>query len=59
MKELYIEAENNIRDMIYELLEPQFGDHVATNISNKMDIPYSLIEEKAIDQYTDMIDRNE
>ena len=59
MKELYIEAEQDIRDTIYELLEPRFGDDVATSIADKMDIPYSLIEEKAIDRYTDMVDRNE
>ena len=57
MKELYFEAEQDIRDMVYELLEPQFGDKVASNISLYADIPGELIEEKAIDRLTDMADR--
>jgi hypothetical protein len=57
MKELYFEAEQDIRDMLYELLEPQFGDTLASNVALYTDIPGELIEEKAIDRLTDMADR--
>ena len=56
MKQLYFEAEEDLRDAINEALEPILGPQAAFDISNTMDIPYSVIEEKAIDRLTDTVD---
>lgn len=56
MKQLYFEAEEELRDAVTEALEPILGGQAAYDVSNNMDIPYSVIEKKAIDRLTDMAD---
>jgi hypothetical protein len=56
MKGLYIEAEEELRDAVNEVLEPILGSQAAYDISNTMDIPYEVIEDRARDMLTDTVD---
>jgi hypothetical protein len=56
MKGLYLEAEEELRDAVNEALEPILGMQAAYDISNTMDIPYEVIEDRARDMLTDTVD---
>ena len=57
MKELNIEAEEDIRDKIAEALTDYgFTQEDAGNLANSCDIPWKLLHNEATDKYTAIID---
>ena len=57
MKELNIEAEEDIRDKIAEALTDYgFTQDDAGNLANSCDIPWKLLHDETTDKYTAIID---
>ena len=59
MKELSIEAEDDLRNKIYfALTEYGFTQDDAENLADSCDIPWKLLHDETTDKYTAIIDLN-